>query len=368
MYINFWYPVCTVEELTADAPLRVEILKVRLVAFRDADGKPRVLSDTCVHRGGSLGKGKVTDGNVACPYHGWQFDGEGICKKIPVLGEDAKIPKRAKVDAYPTQEKYGIVFAFLGDLPEAERPALYDIPEYDKEGWRANDLVTFEIDAYYERSVENGLDPAHNEFVHDRQGNVRFKPETMTVDTDDFGTLINVGAVPPEKGTTELENLRTDDQPDAFGASTAHWGPNTLITAIRLSAENQFVQYFFEQPISEKRTRIFFVNMRNCMLDPESDQRIIEINMEIAQEDINVVHELYPVRTPESTTKEILVTGDECIGAYRKHLKEWEKRGWRVDMRTMRDNDGDIAYAIPSPARRELKGWVIDTIPLLDAE
>ena len=29
-----------------------------------------------------------------------------------------KVPARAKIDAYPVQEKYGIVFAFLGDLPE----------------------------------------------------------------------------------------------------------------------------------------------------------------------------------------------------------------------------------------------------------
>jgi len=367
MYINFWYPVCTAEELTTEAPLRIEMLKLRFVAFRDGDGTPRVLADTCVHRGGSLGKGKIKEGRVACPYHGWQFDGEGICKHIPVLGDDGKIPKRAKVDSYPTAERYGIVFAFLGDLPEAERPPLYTIEEYDAEGWRANNLVTFEIDAYYERSIENGLDPAHNEFVHDRQGNVKFKPETVTVTDSDWGTDINVGAIPPEKGTTALEGLRTDDKPDAFGAKTAHWGPNTLITAIRLSAENEFIQYFFEQPIDENHTRIFFVNMRNCMLEPENDQKIEDINMGIAAEDVTVVKELYPVRTPESSTKEILVKGDECIGAYRKRLKTWEQNGWRVDLKALRDNEGDIAYAIPSPARREMKGWVIDALPLLPA-
>jgi phenylpropionate dioxygenase-like ring-hydroxylating dioxygenase large terminal subunit len=37
-------------------------------------------------------------------------------------------PTRAKVDSYPTVEKYGIVFAFLGDLPEAERPPMLEIP------------------------------------------------------------------------------------------------------------------------------------------------------------------------------------------------------------------------------------------------
>ncbi len=67
MYINFWYPVALSEEVKADEPLRVEILALKFVAFRDADGTAHVLSDTCVHRGGSLGKGWVKDGCVICP-------------------------------------------------------------------------------------------------------------------------------------------------------------------------------------------------------------------------------------------------------------------------------------------------------------
>ena len=118
MYMNFWYPVCTVAELTA-TPQRVRVLKHDFVVFRGKDGKPAVLSDTCVHRGGSLAGGKCKeDGTVQCPYHGWRFTAEGDCTRIPSLGIKAKIPARARVDAYPTQEKYGVVFAFLGDLPE----------------------------------------------------------------------------------------------------------------------------------------------------------------------------------------------------------------------------------------------------------
>ena len=48
MYINFWYPVCTAEELTAAEPLPVQLLGLNFVAFRDTDGVAHVLSDTCV--------------------------------------------------------------------------------------------------------------------------------------------------------------------------------------------------------------------------------------------------------------------------------------------------------------------------------
>ncbi len=367
MYINFWYPVCIATELSPAAPLRTRILGLSFVAFRDADGHARVLADTCVHRGGALSRGKIVNGRLACPYHGWQFDGSGRCLHIPSLGTDGNIPARAKVDSYPVIERYGIVFAFLGDLPEAERPALYEIPEWGQENWRASGLVVLELNTYFERSMENGLDPVHNEFVHALQGNIRFRADRMSVTTGHWDSEFFVRMDPPKPGTTQLENLRNDAEPEGFSASSGHYGPNTLVTRINLSKANTFVQYFFEQPVDADHTRIFFINLRNCMLEDWNDDRIQQINIAVANEDIAVISHLNPVRTPEVSTKEILIVGDECVGAYRKHLKAWENRGWRLDWQTLRANAGDVAYAIPSPARRTSKNWVLDPVPLLAA-
>jgi phenylpropionate dioxygenase-like ring-hydroxylating dioxygenase large terminal subunit len=366
MYINVWYPICTTAELTADAPVKARVLALPFVAFRDAGGQAHVLSDTCVHRGGALSKGRVVNGRVACPYHGWQFDGSGRCALIPSLGAEGNIPARAKVDSYPVVERYGIVFAFLGDLSESERPAPYEVTEYDQPGWRPG-LVTFDINAYFERSIENGLDPVHNEFVHTLQGNIRFRPDRMSVTTDEWSSTVFVRMDPPKKGTTALENLRNDLDPEHFSASSGHYGANTLITRISLSKDNVFVQYFFEQPIDDSHTRIFFLNMRNCMLEEANDARMEKINLAIADEDIAVITKLNPVRTPESSAKEVLVVGDECIGQYRRHLGEWEQRGWRLDMAALKANAGDMAWAIPSPARRTEKNWVLDAAPLVAA-
>ena len=365
MYMNFWYPVCIAADLTTVAPLRARILGLPFVAFRDTAGHAHVLADTCVHRGGALHKGKLVNGHLACPYHGWQFDGTGRCVHIPSLGADGSIPARAKVDSYPVVERYGIVFAFLGDLPEAERPALFEIAEWGQDQWRASGLVVFELNAYFERSMENGLDPVHNEFVHTLQGNIRFRPDCMRVTSGDWGSEVFVRMDPPKPGTTQLEKLRNDAQPEDFGASSGHYGPNTLVTRINLSKVNTLVQYFFEQPVDADHTRIFFINLRNCMLEDWNDERIQQINLAIANEDIAVISHLNPVRTPEVSTKEILIVGDECVGAYRKHLKGWESRGWRLDMQTLREKAGDVAYAIPSPARRLSKNWVLDPVPLV---
>src|SRR5688572_31205012 len=104
------------------------------VLFRDKAGKAACLSNICTHRGGSLGDGKVKGDCVECPYHGWQFNGDGQCVRVPSLDHDTKVPSRARIDAYPVQEKYGLVFAFLGDAAEAERPPIMDIPEYGQAG------------------------------------------------------------------------------------------------------------------------------------------------------------------------------------------------------------------------------------------
>ena len=77
MYINFWYPVAKSEEITTQKPLKVEILSLNFVAFRDEAGQAHVLSDICVHRGGSLAEGWIQDDCVVCPYHGWRYSGDG---------------------------------------------------------------------------------------------------------------------------------------------------------------------------------------------------------------------------------------------------------------------------------------------------
>ena len=138
MYINFWYPILRSEDLGPGKPEKVKVLGCNLVAFRDDEGKAHVLSDTCTHRGASLGGGwslagkpRIVNNCIVCPYHGWEFGGDGECKNIPSIGYGTKPPPRAKVDSYPVQEKYGLIHVFLGDLPEAERPPIIDIPEQD---------------------------------------------------------------------------------------------------------------------------------------------------------------------------------------------------------------------------------------------
>jgi len=379
MYINFWYPIIRSEDLAMDTPEKVMVLGVNLVVFRDEDGEARVLSDTCVHRGGSLGGAwsagpnvpRIVNGCVVCPYHGWEFGGDGECRNIPSIGYGKKPPARAKIDAYPVQEKYGIVFAFLGDLPEEERPPLLDVEEYGQEGWRANQVLVLEVDYYYERSIENALDPAHNEFVHPTHGFTAMNRETYSVreyDTEEHAQgwgmwFMHRFNAPPLK-QEDWGDTRTEQGDLWAGGGT--YGPNVVVTHINPQPDKGFRQYFFEQPVDENHTRIFFLNMRNFMTDPKHDGPIHARNKEIAKQDIDILNVLYPAQTPISNTKEVLMPADKAVVAYRDWLHKFDEAGWRIDLKEFnRRNGKDTAFAIPSPARREAKNWVIEAVPLV---
>ena len=58
MYVNFWYPLAASDELT-DQPLKVRCMGLDYVLFRDSKGQAHCLSNTCIHRGGSLAGGKI---------------------------------------------------------------------------------------------------------------------------------------------------------------------------------------------------------------------------------------------------------------------------------------------------------------------
>ena len=74
--------------------------------FRDGSGKPAALRDRCAHRNMRLSLGKVQQGRMECPYHGWMYASDGACVAVPSLTENRELPA-ARVDAFPTLERDG---------------------------------------------------------------------------------------------------------------------------------------------------------------------------------------------------------------------------------------------------------------------
>jgi phenylpropionate dioxygenase-like ring-hydroxylating dioxygenase large terminal subunit len=366
MYINFWYAAAWSNQLN-DQPARVRMLGQDFVLFRDSDQKAVCLSNTCIHRGGSLSGGKVKGDCVQCPYHGWEFDADGACRRIPSLGAGARIPRRARVDSYPTVERFGIVFAFLGDLPEEERPPIMEIPEFGQPGWRTTLQERF-ADDDYRRQVENALDPAHNEFVHPTHGfsgdrdDYRVPDLTIEEDAWSSGFLTKYFAPPLKDEKMRAASGRSKDA--VIEAGSRHHGPSNICTRIHPTADIHIHQNVFKTPVDEGTTRTFLIQVRNFLLDADSDQRFLERNDVVAGQDAQVLAQLNPHLTPENNQHEFLLPADGALLRYRDKLAHWQARGWRIDTDAVARSAGRVAYAIPSPARRESPtGWVLDAVP-----
>jgi phenylpropionate dioxygenase-like ring-hydroxylating dioxygenase large terminal subunit len=370
MFINFWYPAALSAEL-ADQPCRRRMLGQDFVLFRDGSGTARCLSNTCTHRGGSLGHGRIVAGCVQCPYHGWRFDGDGNCTRIPSLGHDARIPGRTRIDAYPTVERYGLVFAFLGDLPENERPPIMPIPEYGAEGWAATTQY-FEWNIDYQRSIENGIDPAHNEFVHPTHGfsyrnEATYSIKPLSLFETEWGSGFFSDHLAPALAEEKMREASGRSGPGMIRGGTGHHGISSVWTYINPTPTMHIYQYLFETPIDEARTSIYLVNMRNFLIGAEHDARMMERNEYVTLQDRDVLEELHPVMTPRMPNHELFVPSDGCVGRYRQFVARWEERGWRIDSDTVRRKRNKVAYAIPCPARRATAGWVLDPVPLIPA-
>lgn len=54
----------------------------RIAIFRH-EGKLSAVTNLCAHQGGPLGEGKVIDGCITCPWHGWQYRPGDGCSPPP---------------------------------------------------------------------------------------------------------------------------------------------------------------------------------------------------------------------------------------------------------------------------------------------
>ncbi|HUG91739.1 MAG TPA: Rieske 2Fe-2S domain-containing protein [Planctomycetaceae bacterium] len=65
--------VCSVDEVPPGTA-REAVAGGRVLAVFNVNGQLYVLDGICPHAGGPLGQGRLSEGVVTCPWHGWQFD------------------------------------------------------------------------------------------------------------------------------------------------------------------------------------------------------------------------------------------------------------------------------------------------------
>ena len=166
-----WYFVTASRDLKAGDQRREIILGEPVLIGRTAEGKAFALRDICPHRLVPLSAGRQleTDGEptVECPYHGWRFGTDGVCKHMPSLIEgDPYDPSKVKVRTYPVHETNGMVFIYVADNPRNPGEPVVPPPDFGDIPEKPKFIVTETFNAHMDDAVVGLMDPAHVPFVH----------------------------------------------------------------------------------------------------------------------------------------------------------------------------------------------------------
>ena len=186
---RYWHPVGLAADAT-DLPRAVRALGEDLVLFRDKKGRPGLVHPRCCHRGASLFYGAVEEEGIRCCYHGWLFSVEGRCLERPAEPGGRGLSGNAvRQPWYPVEERYGLIWAYMG--PADKKPLLprYNVFEELEEGEQifADDqnigagklgVVPFNWLQHY----ENIHDVAHFYWLHYLHSGPQFGPRFGEID------------------------------------------------------------------------------------------------------------------------------------------------------------------------------------------
>ena len=369
MLVNLWY-VAEWSKAVREEPVQVKMLGQNFVLYRDNAGKVHCLSDVCLHRGGSLSGGCNKGDSIACPYHGWRFNGDGCVTLIPSEGEDFRPPDRARIDAYPVRELYGMIWVFLGDAPEQARFPLPELPEYEDLAWKAiTDQWVWKAEAA--RVVENGIDIAHASFVHPVFGMEATARENHIVSLEKneyHGSSENLQYPPAFKdGGFIRRRMRGERQPTV---TKPEWHLNGMTVRIQIDINPKMSIIMFDAntPVDENTTRTFATQFRNFFKHDFFDRGSRKRLRKIFAEDTAIVERAAPNYLPERLLHEMSVKDDKFMSTFRTARRRLiEQKGWQIDARAVAQQGGRKVLTIPSPGRREHPeiDWVMDTVPLV---
>ncbi|WP_375500147.1 Rieske 2Fe-2S domain-containing protein [uncultured Nostoc sp.] len=318
--LNDWHAVARVSDCQPGTLKQVRLLEENLLLWRSdsLQDSIQVWQDRCPHRSARLSLGNVSDKNLVCLYHGWEFDQAGKCVRIPAHPTQQP-PISACVKVYHCHESWGLVWVCLGE-PDQDIPPF---PEWDQPSYHKVFFGPYYFRSSGFRVVENAFDVPHFAFVHDGSLGTRSNPVI-----EDYEVTVNA------EGVT-LSNIHIW-QPDTDGIGTTGkvtyfhkiCRPLTLYT-IKEFAKGRETGLYTISPISEEESMAWGVAAFNY--EPE----MLEAEFQAFQdklycEDAPMVESQHPARLPllprnntEGTMlPETHVPSDRGSVAYRRWLRE----------------------------------------------
>ncbi len=306
-----WHVVARSTDVRPDQLLKTYLLGEQILLWR-CDQKLSVWRDRCPHRGVPLSSGQIENGcAVVCPYHGFVFNGDGECTRVPANPRMTSFPRNSKVHSYAVQERYGYIWVALGE-PRHDIPVFL---EWEQPSFTHFNCGPYFINASPLRIVENFTDFAHLPHIHcDLLGSSKF-PEIS-----DYPVVVD------ETGITASNVRLHQPNPDGTGAAK----DVSYLCQIRRplvayftkgDGNDQFSMFLVVTPVEELRSIAWLGVARNYALDtPNADLETFQNHL--MSQDIPMIESQRPQRLPLDLQAEFHIPADQVSVAYRKWLKQ----------------------------------------------
>ena len=313
---DYWHPVMRSDEVAGE-PVRASLLDESIVVFRSR-GRVVALRDLCIHRGTPLSMGKIDGDTIVCAYHGWAYGPDGMCVRIPSLPVEQGIPRKARVQAYHTDERYGLVWVCLGQprLPIPHYPA-WDDPDFKVKFVRGA-----EWNANAARVIENFLDISHFSFVHATTvGHPDYplvREHTVTQHADGFTIDVDVTLRNDPTKTFHLQARTYMPFSIVYLRSAVGGG---LAVGKPVGPDALRMQFFCSSPISGHRSKNFQFTSQNYPETSEEFDEYRRFSDQVTEEDRRIVENQRPEELPLDLSEELHLKGPDIAGIeYRRWL------------------------------------------------
>jgi phenylpropionate dioxygenase-like ring-hydroxylating dioxygenase large terminal subunit len=256
---RYWHPIALSPSVEF-VPQKVRVLGEDLVLFRDRKGRPGLLYPRCAHRGTTLYYGKCEDDGIRCCYHGWLFSVEGECLDQPCEPGGGVHKDRVRQPWYHVQERYGIVWAYMG--PPEKKPLL---PRYDSLeavgpgeklsvtgssfGAGGDDTVEI-VPCNWLQDWENIMDPFHVPILHTSFSGVQFVKE--------MGVMPEVTYEHADHGMKYTAYRKLDDGRELNRVTQALFPHVRIVPDIHLKA-GKATSVGFVLPVDDTHFRLFHI-------------------------------------------------------------------------------------------------------------
>lgn len=314
---TLWHPVALQADL-GTAPLAVRLLDQELVLWRPQNGPVQAWPDHCPHRGARLSLGRVQGDMLQCAYHGWQFDAQGQCQRVPAL-PDFKPPPTHCAPRYEACERYGLIWVRLQTPAIAGAP----VPDFcgEHDGLRLLNAGPYDVETSAPRVVENFLDMAHFGFVHDGWLG---SPERAEIDpylVEDTPTGVRATqcrAWQPRSNLHAIAPAQVEYTYEVTGPYSAVLTKVPEPGSTRLANWQEAIGLFI-CPVGPEHCRLWF---RLAVADHESSDEVLRaFQHTIFTQDQPVLQSQRPKRLPLDARSELHTSVDRLSAAYRRYLK-----------------------------------------------